>query len=41
MAAGVLTGLLWEWIDTSVIFAVILLNAIVGFVQEAKATQAM
>lgn len=41
MAAGVLTGLLREWIDMSVIFAVILLNAIVGFVQEAKATQAM
>ncbi len=41
MAAGVLTGLLREWIDMSVIFAVVLLNAIVGFVQEAKATQAM
>lgn len=41
MAAGVITGLLGEWIDMSVIFAVVLINAIVGFVQEAKALQAM
>jgi cation-transporting ATPase F len=41
MAAGVITGLLGEWIDMGVIFAVVLINAIVGFVQEAKAIQAM
>ncbi|BAU65338.1 HAD superfamily ATPase [Stanieria sp. NIES-3757] len=41
MAAGVMTGLLKEWVDMGVIFAVVLLNAIVGFIQEAKATQAM
>lgn len=41
MAAGVITGLLREWVDMGVIFAVVLLNAIVGFVQEAKAVQAM
>lgn len=41
MAAGAMTGLLREWVDMGVIFAVVLLNAIVGFVQEAKATQAM
>ncbi|WP_013323084.1 cation-translocating P-type ATPase [Gloeothece verrucosa] len=41
MAAGVITGLLREWVDMGVIFAVVLLNAIVGFVQEAKAVEAM
>lgn len=41
MAAGVMTGILKEWVDMGVIFAVVLLNAIVGFIQEAKATQAM
>ena len=41
MAAGVITGILEEWVDMGVIFAVILLNAIVGFIQEAKAMQAM
>lgn len=41
MAAGVITGLLAEWIDMGVIFAVVLINALVGFVQEAKALQAM
>jgi potassium/sodium efflux P-type ATPase len=41
MAAGVITGILGEWIDMGVIFAVVLINAIVGFVQEAKALQAM
>ncbi|MBE9170975.1 cation-transporting P-type ATPase [Pleurocapsales cyanobacterium LEGE 06147] len=41
MAAGVITGLLGEWVDMGVIFAVVLINAIVGFVQEAKALQAM
>ena len=41
MAAGVITGILEEWVDMGVIFAVVLLNAIVGFIQEAKAMQAM
>ena len=41
MAAGVITGILEEWIDMGVIFAVVLLNAIVGFIEEAKAMQAM
>lgn len=41
IAAGVMTGILKEWVDMGVIFAVVLLNAIVGFIQEAKATQAM
>ena len=41
MSAGVITGILEEWIDMGVIFAVVLLNAIVGFIQEAKAMEAM
>ncbi len=41
MSAGVITGILEEWVDMGVIFAVVLLNAIVGFIQEAKAMQAM
>ncbi len=40
-SAGVITGILKEWVEMWVIFAVVLLNAIVGFIQEAKATQAM
>ena len=41
MAAGVITGILAEWVDMGVIFAVVWLNAMVGFIQEAKAMQAM
>lgn len=39
-AAGV-TLALQEWVDSIVIFAVVLLNAIIGFVQEAKALHAI
>jgi Ca2+-transporting ATPase len=41
LAAVVTTAALREWVDSTVIFAVVLLNAIVGFVQEAKALQAI
>ena len=41
IVAAVLTGFLGEWIDTGVIAAVVLVNAIVGFVQEGKAEQAL
>ena len=41
LIAGVATMLLGEWVDSSVIFAVVLINAAVGFVQEGKAEQAM
>lgn len=40
VAAGV-TALLAHWIDTGVILAVLLINALIGFVQEGKAEQAM
>lgn len=39
--AGGVTVFLGEWIDSSVIFGVVALNAIVGFLQESKAEQAI
>jgi hypothetical protein len=39
-AAGV-TALLGHWIDTGVILGVVLVNAIIGFIQEGKAEQAL
>ena len=39
IAAAVVTALMGHWIDTAVIFAVVLINAIVGFIQEGKAEE--
>ena len=39
--AAIITLLLQEWVDASVISIVVILNALIGFVQEAKATRAM
>jgi magnesium-transporting ATPase (P-type) len=41
LGAGVVTALLGHWIDTSVILAVVIVNAIIGVVQEGKAERAM
>jgi calcium-translocating P-type ATPase len=41
LAAAVFTAILGEWIDTGVILAVVLVNAIIGFVQEGKAEAAL
>lgn len=41
VAAGVVTLLLGHWIDSGVIFGVVVVNAIIGFVQEGKAEQAL
>lgn len=41
LVAALLTGLLREWIDMSVILGVVVVNAIVGFFQEGKAERAM
>lgn len=40
VAAGV-TGFLEEWVDSGVIFGVVLINAIIGFIQEANALKAI
>ena len=39
--AGVVTAILGEWVDSSVILAVVLVNALIGFLQEAKAVRAL
>ena len=41
LAAAVFTAALEEWIDSGVILLVVLVNAIVGFIQEGKAAQAL
>lgn len=41
LAAVIVTGCLGEWVDSSVIFAVVFINAVVGFLQEAKAIKAL
>ncbi len=41
LAAAGVTALLGHWIDTSVIVAVVLVNATVGFIQEGRAEGAM
>ncbi|MBQ0987245.1 cation-transporting P-type ATPase [Streptomyces sp. F63] len=41
MAAGTITALLHEYTDSAVIFGVVVVNAIVGFVQESKAEAAL
>jgi cation-transporting P-type ATPase F len=40
LACGV-TAFLGEWVDSAVIFGVVLINAVVGFLQEAKAEKAI
>jgi potassium/sodium efflux P-type ATPase len=40
VSAGV-TALLAHWVDTSVIVGVVIINAIIGFIQEGKAEKAM
>jgi magnesium-transporting ATPase (P-type) len=41
MAASAVTAMLGHWVDASVILAVVLLNAVIGFVQEGKAENAL
>ena len=41
IGSAVITALLGHWIDTGVILAVVIANAIIGFIQEGKAEQAM
>ncbi len=41
LAATVVTAFLGEWVDAGVIFGVVLVNAIVGFIQESRAEAAL
>jgi magnesium-transporting ATPase (P-type) len=41
LGAAVITAALGHWIDTSVIMAVVVINAVIGFIQEGKAEQAL
>ncbi len=41
LVAGVVTMLLGHWIDAGVIYGVVLVNALIGFIQEGKAEKAL
>ncbi len=41
LAATLITALLQEWVDSAVIFGVVLVNAVIGFLQEARAIEAL
>jgi cation-transporting P-type ATPase F len=41
IAAGAITAVLGEYVDSAVIFGVVVINAIVGFIQESKAEAAL
>jgi Ca2+-transporting ATPase len=41
LASALITGILKEWVDSGVIFGVVLVNALIGFLQESKALNAL
>jgi len=41
LAASVITAIMREWLDSGVIFGVVIINAVIGFIQESKAEQAL
>jgi magnesium-transporting ATPase (P-type) len=41
IGAATITAILGHWVDTGVILAVVIVNAIIGFVQEGKAEEAL
>ncbi|MPQ95820.1 cation-transporting P-type ATPase [Thioclava sp. JE_KL1] len=41
LASAAVTGALHHWVDTGVILAVVIVNAVIGYVQEGRAEQAM
>ena len=41
IAAAIVTALLQHWVDAGVIFGVVIINAVIGFVQEGKAENAL
>jgi len=41
IVAGAVTAALGEWVDAGVIFGVVIINAVIGYLQEAKAVKAI
>ena len=41
LLSAIVTAVLQEWVDSSVIFGVVIINAIIGFIQEANALKAI
>lgn len=41
LAAGVITAILGHWIDSAVILGVVVINAVIGYIQEGKAEKAL
>lgn len=41
IVAGIVTAALQEWVDSGVIFGVVIVNAVIGFMQESKALKAI
>ena len=41
IAAALISGLIGEWLDAAVILAIVVLNGLIGFVQEEKASRAL
>ncbi len=41
IVSGIITAVLHEWVDSGVIFGVVLVNAVIGYIQEAKAVNAL
>jgi cation-transporting ATPase F len=41
LAAGIITAFLGEWVDSGVILGVVIVNAIIGYIQESKALKAI
>lgn len=41
LVAAIVTATLSHWVDTGVILGVVVINAIIGFVQEGKAERAL
>jgi len=41
LGASIITAFLHEWVDSGVIFGVVIINVIIGYIQEAKAQEAI